>query len=46
MRNLRGTGAVLTALALVFSLNLTAFAAGEDTGFSDVAAWVESLDLA
>ena len=41
MRNLKRIGAVLTAAALAFSLNLTAFAAAEDTGFSDVAggAW-------
>ena len=38
MRNLKRIGAVLTAIALIFSLNLTAFAAVEDTGFSDVAA--------
>ena len=38
MRNVRRMGAVLMALALVLSLNLTAFAAVEDTGFSDVAA--------
>ena len=37
MRNLKRTGAILMALALVLSLNLTAFAAVEDTGFSDVA---------
>ncbi len=36
MRNLKRIGAVLTAMALVFSLNLTAFAAVEDTGYSDV----------
>lgn len=36
MRNLKRIGAVLTAMALIFSLNLTAFAAVEDTGFSDV----------
>ena len=41
MRNLKRMGAILMALALVLSLNLTAFAAVEDTGFSDVAtdAW-------
>ena len=41
MRNIRRMGAVLMALALVLSMNLTAFAAVEDTGFSDVAtdAW-------
>lgn len=38
MRNLKRIGAVLTAMALIFSLNLTAFAAVEDTGFSDVSA--------
>ena len=38
MRNLKRTGAILMALALVLSLNLTTFAAVEDTGFSDVAA--------
>ena len=38
MRNLKRMGAILMALALVLSLNLTAFAAEEDTGFSDVAA--------
>ena len=38
MRNLKRMGAILMALALVLSLNLTAFAAVEDTGFSDVAA--------
>ena len=38
MRNLERIGAVLTAMALIFSLNLTAFAAVEDTGFSDVSA--------
>ena len=48
MRNLKRIGTVLMAMALVFTWNLTAFAAVEDTGFSDVAvdAWVESLDLA
>ena len=38
MCNLKRIGAVLTAIALIFSLNLTAFAAVEDTGFSDVSA--------
>ena len=38
MRNLRRMGAMLMALALVLSLSVTAFAAVEDTGFSDVAA--------
>ena len=38
MRNIRRMWAVLIALALVLSMNLTAFAAVEDTGFSDVAA--------
>ena len=38
MRNLKRMGAILMALALVLSWNLTAFAAVEDTGFSDVAA--------
>ncbi len=38
MRNLKRMGAILMALALVLSLNLTAFAAVGDTGFSDVAA--------
>ena len=38
MRNLKRMGAILMALALVLGLNLTAFAAVEDTGFSDVAA--------
>ena len=38
MRNLKRMGAILMALTLVLSLNLTAFAAVEDTGFSDVAA--------
>ena len=38
MRNLKRIGAVLTAIALIFSLNLTAFAAVKDTGFSDVSA--------
>ena len=38
MRNLKRIGAVLTAIALIFSLDLTAFAAVEDTGFSDVSA--------
>lgn len=38
MRNLKRIGAVLTAMALIFSLNLTAFAAVEDTGFFDVSA--------
>ena len=38
MCNVRRMGAVLMALALVLSMNLTAFAAVEDTGFSDVAA--------
>ena len=36
MRNIRRMGAVLMALALVLSMNLTAFAAVEDTGFADV----------
>ena len=36
MRNLKRMGAILMALALVLSLNLTAFAAVEDTGFADV----------
>ena len=41
MRNLKRIGTVLMAMALVFTWNLTAFAAVEDTGFSDVAvdAW-------
>ena len=38
MRNLRRMGATLMALALVLGMNLTAFAAVEDTGFSDVSA--------
>ena len=38
MRSLRRMGAMLMALALVLSLSVTAFAAVEDTGFSDVAA--------
>ena len=38
MRNIKRMGAVLTALTLAFSLSVTAFAAVEDTGFSDVAA--------
>ena len=38
MYNLKRIGAMLTALALLLSLNLTAFAAVEDTGYSDVAA--------
>ena len=37
MRNLRRMGAALLALALMLSLNLTAFAAAADTGFSTVA---------
>ena len=37
MCNVIRMGAVLMALALVLSINLTAFAAVEDTGFSDVA---------
>lgn len=36
MRNMKRMRVVLLALALVFSLNLTAFAAVDDTGFSDV----------
>ena len=36
MRNLRRMGAALLALALMLSLNLTAFAAAADTGFTDV----------
>ena len=36
MRNIRRMGAVLMALALVLNMNLTAFAAVEDTGFADV----------
>ena len=36
MCNIRRMGAVLMALALVLSMNLTAFAAVEDTGFADV----------
>lgn len=36
MRNLRRMGAALLALALMLSLNLTAFAAATDTGFTDV----------
>ena len=36
MRNLRRMGAALMTLALILSLNLTAFAAVEDTGYSDV----------
>ena len=41
MYNLKRIGAMLTALAMLLSLNLTAFAAVEDTGYSDVAtdAW-------
>lgn len=38
MRNLRRMGAMLMALALVLSMSVTALAAVEDTGFSDVAA--------
>ena len=38
MYNLKRIGAMLTALAMLLSLNLTAFAAVEDTGYSDVAA--------
>ena len=38
MRNLRRMWAMLMALALVLGLSVTAFAAVEDTGFSDVAA--------
>ncbi len=38
MRNLKRMGAMLMALALVLGLSVTAFAAVEDTGFSDVAA--------
>ena len=37
MRNLKRMGAMLMALVLAFSLSVTAFAAVEDTGFSDVA---------
>ena len=36
MRNLRRMGAALMTLALILSMNLTAFAAVEDTGYSDV----------
>ena len=36
MRNLRRMGAALMTLALILSMNLTAFAAVEDTGCSDV----------
>ena len=41
MRKLKRMGAMLMALVLAFSLSVTAFAAVEDTGFSDVAvdAW-------
>ena len=38
MRNLKRMGATLMALALVLGMKLTAFAAVEDTGFSDVSA--------
>lgn len=38
MRKLKRMSAMLMALVLVFSLSVTAFAAVEDTGFSDVAA--------
>ena len=38
MRTLKPLGAIVMAMALIFNLNLTAFAAVEDTGFSDVAA--------
>ena len=38
MYNLKRIGAMLTALAMLLSLNLTAFAAVEDTGYPDVAA--------
>ena len=38
MYNLKRIGAMLTALAMLLSLNLTAFAAVEDTSYSDVAA--------
>ena len=38
MRNLKRMGATLMALALVLGMNLTAFAAAADTGFSDVSA--------
>ena len=38
MRNLKRMGAMLMALMLAFSLSVTAFAAVEDTGFTDVAA--------
>ena len=36
MRNLKRMGAALMTLALILSMNLTAFAAVEDTGYSDV----------
>ena len=36
MRNLKRMGAALMTLALILSLNLTALAAVEDTGYSDV----------
>ena len=36
MRNLRRMGAALMTLALILSTNLSAFAAVEDTGYSDV----------
>ncbi len=38
MRNLKRVGAMLTVLALVFGVSMTAFAAVEDTHFTDVAA--------
>ena len=38
MEKQKRMGAIFMALVLGFSLNLTAFAAGEGTGFSDVAA--------
>ena len=38
MRKLKRMGAMVMALVLAFSLSVTAFAAVEDTGFSDVAA--------
>lgn len=36
MRNLRKMAALLMAAALIFSMSMTAFAAVDDTGFSDV----------
>ena len=38
MKIRKRTGAILLALVLTLSLSITAFAAVEDTGFSDVAA--------